>query len=110
MSSRAFTLHTAEPEPITGTVQSFDGTTIYYDLYDGPSRAAVLVIPGFWRFRRHASMRALAAQLNALGYRAAIMDPRGHGDSGGTYGFNLHEHHDVFAVAGELLQRWPIES
>jgi alpha-beta hydrolase superfamily lysophospholipase len=110
MSSRAFTLHTAEPEPITGTVQSFDGTTIYYDLYDQASRAAVLVVPGFWRFRRHASMRALAAQLHALGYRAAIMDPRGHGDSGGTYGFNLHEHHDVMAVAEELLRRLPIES
>src|SRR5262249_50348811 len=110
MSSRAFTLHTAPPAPITGTVRSFDGTTIYYDLYDSASRGAVLVVPGFWRFRRHPSMRALAAQANALGYRAAILDPRGHGDSGGTYGFNLHEHHDVFAVAQELLQRLPIES
>jgi alpha-beta hydrolase superfamily lysophospholipase len=110
MSSRAFTLHTAPPDPISGTVRSFDGTTIYYDLYDQASRAAALVIPGFWRFRRHASMRTLAAQLNALGYRAAVMDPRGHGDSSGTYGFNLHEHHDVLAVAEEMLRRWPIES
>jgi hypothetical protein len=61
MSSRAFTLHAAEPAPITKTVQSFDGTTIYYDLYDNASRGAVLVVPGFWRFRRHASMKALAA-------------------------------------------------
>jgi alpha-beta hydrolase superfamily lysophospholipase len=110
MSSRAFTVHTAAPAPSTASVQSFDGTTIYYDLYDQASRALVLVIPGFWRFRRHASMRALAGQLNALGYRAAILDPRGHGDSGGTYGFNLDEHHDVFAVAEELLRTLPIES
>ena len=110
MSSRVFTLRTAAAAPETRTVQSFDGTTIYYDLYDHTSRGAVLVVPGFWRFRRHPSMRALAAQLNALGYRAAIVDPRGHGDSGGTYGFNLHEHHDVFAVAEELLRRLPIES
>src|SRR5436190_4195742 len=110
MSSSPFTLHAAEAAPITETVQSFDGTAIYYDLYDNASRGAVLVVPGFWRFRRHASMKALAAQVNALGYRAAIVDPRGHGDSAGTYGFNLHEHHDVFAVAEELLRRLPIES
>ncbi len=110
MSSRTFSLRTAEAAPITETVQSFDGTTIYYDVYDRPSRGAVLVVPGFWRFRKHASMKALAAQVNALGYRAAIVDPRGHGDSGGTYGFNLHEHHDVGAVAADLLRRYPIES
>jgi pimeloyl-ACP methyl ester carboxylesterase len=110
MSSRAFTFHAAEAAPKTKTVQSFDGTTIYYDLYDNASRGAVLVVPGFWRFRRHASMKALAAQVNALGYRAAIVDPRGHGDSGGTYGFNLHEHHDVAAVAEDLLRRLPVES
>src|SRR5436190_857612 len=110
MSSRAFTLHAAEAAPTTHTVQSFDGTTIYYDLYDHTSRAAVLVVPGFWRFRRHPSMKALASQVNALGYRAAIVDPRGHGDSEGTYGFNLHEHYDVAAVAEDLLRRLPVES
>ena len=55
-------------------------------------------------------MLRLAAFLNANGYRAAIVDPRGHGDSGGVYGFNLHEHHDTAAVANDLLQRLPIES
>jgi pimeloyl-ACP methyl ester carboxylesterase len=55
-------------------------------------------------------MVSLATQVQALGYRAAIVDPRGHGDSGGTYGFNLHEHHDVFAVAADLLRRDSIES
>ena len=110
LSSRAFTLHAAQPAAVTHSVQSFDGTTIYYDLYDHSSRAAVLVVPGFWRFRRHASMITLAGQLNALGYRAAIVDPRGHGDSGGIYGFNLHEHHDIAAVAEDLLRRLPIES
>ena len=110
MSSRPFTLHAAETAPITETVRSFDGTKIYYDLYDNASRGAVLVVPGFWRFRRHASMKALAAQVNALGYRAAIVDPRGHGDSGGVYGFNLYEHHDVAAVAEDLLRRLSVES
>jgi hypothetical protein len=89
---------------------SSDGTPIAYDLHDAPSRSAVLVIPGFWRDKRHASMLALAALLNDHGYRTAITDPRGHGGSGGTYGFNLHEHHDTAAVATDLLERLPVES
>src|SRR5437016_3993816 len=110
MSRSPFMLHAAESAPATFSVQSFDGTTICYDLYDHASRSIVLVVPGFWRFRRHPSMVALATQLRAHGYRAAIMDPRGHGDSGGTYGFNLHEHHDTAAVARHLLHRLPVDS
>lgn len=95
---------------ITGTVPSFDGTIIHYDVWDRPSRTLILVVPGFWRDRRHPSMVRLAGYLNALGYRCAIVDVRGHGDSEGMYGFNLHEHHDVAAVANELLRRLPIET
>ena len=84
---------------------SSDGTMIHYDVYDGPSPAVVLVIPGFWRDRQHPSMVRLARFLNAEGYRAAVIDVRGHGDSEGTYGFNLHEHHDVAAVANDLLEK-----
>src|SRR2546430_16473721 len=102
MSRSSFTLHAAESGPVAApvveSVRSIDGTAIYYDLYDQTSRSAILVVPGFWRDRRHRSMISLAAQLNALGYRAAIMDPRGHGESGGTYEFNRQEHHDVAAV------------
>ncbi len=47
--------------------------------------------------------------MNELGMRAAIVDVRGHGDSEGTYGFNLHEHFDVAAVCEDLLRRLPIE-
>lgn len=103
-------LASGNPLPVTCTVESFDATRITYDLYNLPSRTLVLVVPGFWRFRRHSSMTGLAALLNDLGYRAAVIDPRGHGDSGGTYGFNLHEHHDVAAVANDLLQKLAIES
>lgn len=92
------------PEPISGTVVSFDGAAIHYDVYDAPSPSMVLVVPGFWRDRKHPSMINLAHLLHADGYRTAIMDPRGHGESEGTYGFNAHEHHDVFAVAKELLR------
>jgi pimeloyl-ACP methyl ester carboxylesterase len=96
--------------PASHSVVSFDGTSIAYDVHDAGSRTAVLVVPGFWRERRHPSMLLLAALMNEHGYTAAVTDPRGHGDSGGTYGFNLHEHHDTAAVAEDLLKRLPVES
>jgi len=91
-------------------IPSFDKTRIAYDLYEAPSRTTVVIVPGFWRFRRHPSMLNLAGWLQNEGYRTAIMDPRGHGDSEGTYGFNLHEHHDVAAVIEDLRQNTQTEA
>jgi pimeloyl-ACP methyl ester carboxylesterase len=88
---------------VSRTVHSFDGTRIFYDLYDAPSRSAVVLVPGFWRFRKHPSMIHLASWLQAEGYRTAVVDPRGHGDSEGVYGFNLSEHYDIAAVIDHLL-------
>src|SRR4029077_3519611 len=107
MSSASASIHPLSTPPVSGIVHSFDATPIAYDLYDHTSRSLVLVVPGFWRDRRRPSMLTLASHLRELGYRAAIVDPRGHGDSGGTYGFNLHEHDDTAAVAEELLRRLP---
>ena len=90
--------------PNHASVPSFDGTIIHYDVYDAPSPSAVVVVPGFWRDRRHPAMVRLAHFLNAEGYRAVVMDPRGHGETGGTYGFNRDEHYDVAAVAEDLLR------
>lgn len=97
------------PPPFSCVVPSFDGTPIHYDIYDQQSRFLVMVVPGFWRERRHPSMLRLAALLHSLGYRVAVVDTRGHGDSGGTYGFNLHEHHDIAAVARDLGGRLSFE-
>jgi hypothetical protein len=92
-------------------VVSFDGTAIHYDLYDAPSPSTVVVVPGFWRDRRHPSMVRLAGFLLSEGYRAVVIDVRGHGESEGTYGFNQHEHEDVSAVVKDLLRNHPsIES
>ena len=100
--------HAAVPrQPLRASVESFDGTSVCYDLYDTPSASTVLVIPGFWRDRQYPSMVRLAGFLTGLGYRTAIMDCRGHGGSGGVFGFNLHEHHDVAAVVRDLLMRMP---
>ena len=106
MSSPVLSAVPAHPGPEHSQVVSFDGTTIHYDVYDAPSSAAVLVVPGFWRDRRHPSMVRLAHSLVEQGLRAVVIDVRGHGDSEGTYGFNLHEHHDVAAVAHDLLRRY----
>lgn len=101
----------AEPEPKqvgshqSFSVQSFDGSRIDYDLYDSPSTHPVLVVPGFWRNRKYESMQRLGDFLGGIGLRAAIMDPRGHGTSEGVFGFNRNEHHDVAAVARDILDR-----
>ena len=102
------TLTAAAPlnEPVHHRVASFDGTMIDYDVYAADSPSMVIVIPGFWRDRRHPAMVRLARFINDAGRRAAVIDVRGHGDSEGTYGFNLHEHHDVAAVARDLLDRY----
>ena len=98
------------PAPIASSIESFDGTRVVFDLYDAPSRGLVAVIPGFWRDRRHPAMVRFAALIHSVGYRVAIIDVRGHGESGGTYGFNLHEHHDVAAVIRHLTVSLPIEA
>ena len=96
--------------PVSTTVLSFDGTVIHYDLYDRPSRSVVVIVPGFWRDRTHPAMVRLARLIHERGYRVAVVDVRGHGDSRGTYGFNLHEHFDVDAVCRDLLRRLPVET
>lgn len=82
---------------------SFDGTLIRYDLYSVDQNRVVLVVPGFWRSRRWPALEALAGKIVGGGASAAVMDLRGHGDSGGTFGFNLHEWRDVAAVARDLV-------
>ena len=105
-SSGLMELHST-PEPRHLKTVSFDGTAIHYDVYDAASPVAVVVVPGFWRDRRHPSMIRLAHFVLEQGYRAIVMDPRGHGESEGTYGFNLHEHHDVTAVIEAVLRDQP---
>ena len=98
------------PPPIVSSVESFDGTRIVFDVYDAPSRGMVVVVPGFWRDRRHPSMVRLATLVRSAGYRVAVIDVRGHGESGGIYGFNLHEHHDVAAVVRHLTATAAVEA
>ena len=101
MSSHSASSTSASPHEVA----SADGTPIVYDLYENHSIDAVVIIPGFWRERRHPAILRLARLLGDRGYRVVACDLRGHGESGGTFGFNLHEHEDVAAVIGDLLAR-----
>lgn len=82
------------------------GIPIVFDYYPVPdSGVVVLVVPGFWRNRTYSTMVGLAERLRAAGVSVTVMDVRGHGDSGGVYGFNHEEHHDVAAVIEDLVAR-----
>lgn len=95
---------------VSFTVRSFDETPIRYDLYDRPSTHGVLVVPGFWRERKHPALEGLARFVGHLGYRVAVCDLRGHGESGDTFGFNFLEHYDVDAVGRDMVARTGVES
>lgn len=80
-----------------------DGTRLGLHRFDGPARAPrVLIVPGFWRSGLSPGMRGLAAHLSRR-YRPRILDPRGHGRSGGVYTFGREEWRDLTLVL-EWLQ------
>ena len=98
------------PSPVEArTVLSHDGTRIVYDLYAGTTETAIVIIPGFWRTRRHASMTYLVERLRHHRAPIVVCDVRGHGESGGTFGFNREEHHDLAAVITDLVEHTPVQ-
>ncbi|HUF11070.1 MAG TPA: alpha/beta fold hydrolase [Rhodothermales bacterium] len=88
--------------PVPRRVLSFDGTEIWYDFYEAAGDAAVVILPGFWRTRRHPALTQLAATISRRGHSVAVVDLRGHGDSGGRFGFNREEYRDVEAVLTDV--------
>lgn len=100
----------AELAPEEYFVDAPDSTRIAYDAHPGTSHSVVLVVPGFWRTKRHPAMVELARFLEGLGYRPFVMDPRGHGRSRGVFGFNATEHADVAAVAVDIVARFSARS
>jgi pimeloyl-ACP methyl ester carboxylesterase len=103
MSSRARKEEHPSDGPRRLNVNSVAGIEIIWDLYlKEDSSRAFLIVPGFWRHRRHPAITALAVRLRESG-SVAVMDIRGHGESGGRFGFNRDEHLDVAAVARETI-------
>lgn len=89
----------------THQIRSIDDTSIFFDLYAGTVPRLVIVVPGFWRTRRHPSILHLVATLLQDEYHVAVMDIRGHGESGGRFGFNRNEHFDVDAVRDAAVEK-----
>jgi len=79
-----------------------DGVRIAYTLWRRPSSELVILAPGFWRRRLAKENLFLATHFARLGYDVAVLDFRGHGDSGGSYAFGVSEALDLAAVAGDL--------
>ena len=89
-------------EEIHRTARTSDGMDIAYTLWRRPSRELVILAPGFWRERRDRENLFLASYFFRRGYDVAALDFRGHGESGGTYGFGAAEGRDFRAVAEDL--------
>lgn len=93
----------AHQEPAHRLTETRDGVSIAYTLWRRPSRELVLVAPGFWRVRQDKENLFLAEHLFRLGYDVAVLDFRGHGESGGAYAFGVTEGWDIRAVIQELV-------
>lgn len=93
----------ARQEPAHRLTETHDGVSIAYTLWRRPSRELVLVAPGFWRVRQDKENLFLAEHLFRLGYDVAVLDFRGHGESGGAYAFGVSEGWDIRAVVRELV-------
>jgi pimeloyl-ACP methyl ester carboxylesterase len=91
------------PEAVALRALSSDGVPIAYTLWRRPSRELIILAPGFWRRRLAKENLYLATHLARLGYDVAALDFRGHGDSGGRYGFGVTEALDVEAVVHDLV-------
>jgi pimeloyl-ACP methyl ester carboxylesterase len=96
-------------QPTGELFASFDECPILYDFYDAGAAETVVVLPGFWRSRRFESMVRLAGLLNDAGYNAAIVDLRGHGESGGRFGFNRNEWRDIDLLLRILRERHSVQ-
>jgi uncharacterized protein len=90
------------PEAIQLRTLTSDGVPIAYTLWRHPARELVILAPGFWRRRLARENLYLATHFARRGYDVAALDFRGHGDSGGAYGFGAAEALDLAAVAREL--------
>lgn len=84
-------------------IRAADGVRIVYTWWRRPSREILLLAPGFWRVRLARENLFLASHFFRRGYDVAVIDFRGHGDSGGAYTFGPSEREDFLAVAGDLV-------
>ncbi|MFN2384875.1 MAG: alpha/beta hydrolase [Thermoanaerobaculia bacterium] len=96
------------PERRTHTVahrraRTEDGIPIVFTWWRRPSREVIVIAPGFWRVRLARENLYLANHFLRRGYDVAVLDFRGHGDSGGRYTFGAFEALDLKALADAIV-------
>lgn len=102
MSSRA-PKHEVAAKPSSCRAIAADGTEIAFDFFPFSGTTGVLLVPGFWRTRRYPAIQSIAARIASDLAPCAVLDLRGHGDSGGIFEFDRHEHLDVAAVTRRFV-------
>jgi pimeloyl-ACP methyl ester carboxylesterase len=88
-----------ESGPFSTRIAAEDGTEIALDIYRSAGATGVLIVPGFWRTRRYPAIARIARSIARRLAPCAVLDLRGHGESGGTFEFNRLEQLDVAAAA-----------
>ena len=86
-------------------VRTADGVEIVYSLWRGAGAELLVLAPGFWRARGGREMLFVATHFLRIGYSVAVLDFRGHGESGGAYTFGAREPLDLAAVLEDLVAR-----
>jgi pimeloyl-ACP methyl ester carboxylesterase len=89
-------------EVLQRRVRTADRVSIAYTWWRRPSRELIVIAPGFWRTRLSRENLFLANHFVRRGYDVAVLDFRGHGDSGGAYTLGASEAEDFCAVADQL--------
>lgn len=84
-------------------VRTTDQVSIAYTWWRRPAGELIIVAPGFWRVRRERENLYLANHFVRRGYDVAVLDFRGHGESGGAYSFGVTEAGDLKAVIENLV-------
>jgi pimeloyl-ACP methyl ester carboxylesterase len=83
-------------------VRTADRVSIAYTWWRSGYPELVLLAPGFWRTRLARENLFLANYFVRRGYDVAVLDFRGHGDSGGAYTLGAREAEDFAAVVRQL--------
>jgi pimeloyl-ACP methyl ester carboxylesterase len=93
---------TPPAEVLHRRVRTTDRVSIAYTWWRSGRPELVLLAPGFWRTRLARENLFLANYFVRRGYDVAVLDFRGHGDSGGAYTLGACEALDFAAVAHQL--------
>ena len=82
-------------------VKSMDDVAIAFDRYSNSSDRCVIIAPGFYNGKDALLLKDLAHALSGT-CDVAVLDFRGHGESGGLFAWTSREYLDLLAVLGQI--------